>query len=73
MLYGGSDREIGERLKNYGIYGLQIRHRAIVVHLEHERSYKTQESIERNTHIRNKTRVQKVRWTPHGIVQGTSS
>ncbi|HYF69380.1 MAG TPA: glycosyltransferase family 2 protein [Ohtaekwangia sp.] len=69
MLYGGSDRELGERLVNYGLRGRQIRHRAIVVHLEHERSYKTRESMERNLLIRNNTRVQKVRWTPHGIVR----
>ena len=69
MLYGGSDREIGERLMNLGIYGRQIRHRAIVVHLEHERAYKTKESIDRNLNIRNKTKIQKVRWTSHGIVQ----
>ena len=70
MLYGGSDREIGERLQNIGIQGIQIRHRAIAVHLEHERAYKTKDSIERNINIRNKTKLQKVRWTPHGIVQG---
>lgn len=70
MLYGGSDREIGERLSNMGIYGIQIRHRAIVVHLEHERAYKTKDSIDRNLNIRNKTRLQKIRWTRHGIVQG---
>jgi glycosyltransferase involved in cell wall biosynthesis len=70
MLYGGSDREIGERLMNIGVYGIQIRHRAIVVHLEHERAYKTKDSIDRNLNIRNKTRLQKVRWTRHGIVQG---
>jgi glycosyltransferase involved in cell wall biosynthesis len=70
MLYGGSDREIGERLVNMGVYGVQIRHRAIVVHLEHERAYKTKDSIDRNLNIRNKTRLQKIRWTRHGIVQG---
>lgn len=69
MLYGGSDRELGERLINYGLRGRQIRHRAIVVHLEHERGYKTTESMERNLLIRNNTRVQKVRWTQHGIVR----
>jgi hypothetical protein len=55
---------------NIGIFGIQIRHRAIVVHLEHERVYKTKDSIDRNLNIRNKTRLQKARWTPHGIVQG---
>lgn len=69
MLYGGSDREIGERLVNYGITGKQIRHRAIVLHLEHSRGYMTKESIERNLLIRRNTRMHKIKWTSHGILQ----
>jgi glycosyltransferase involved in cell wall biosynthesis len=69
MQYGGSDREIGERLRNYGIEGKQIRHRAIVLHLDHPRGYMTDESIEKNLMIRKKTRRLKVSWTPHGIVK----
>jgi len=69
MQYGGSDREIGERLVNYGIQGKQIRHRAIVIHLDHPRGYKTKESIEKNILIRKDTRRLKIKWTPHGIVK----
>ncbi|MEO5599416.1 MAG: glycosyltransferase family 2 protein [Cyclobacteriaceae bacterium] len=69
MQYGGSDREIGERLMNYGVVGKQIRHRAIVLHLDHARGYKTDESIEKNVMIRKKTRKLKVSWTQHGIVK----
>lgn len=69
MKYGGSDREIGERLRNYGIVGKQVRHRAIVLHLDHARGYKTNESIERNLRIRKTTRQLKMSWTPHGIVK----
>jgi glycosyltransferase involved in cell wall biosynthesis len=69
MQYGGSDREIGERHRNYGIVGKQIRHRAIVLHLDHPRGYKTEESIEKNLKIRKKTKQLKVSWTPHGIVK----
>lgn len=69
MQYGGSDREIGERLINYGIMGKQIRHRAIVLHLDHPRGYKTEESIEKNVLIRKQTRQMKVSWTPYGIVK----
>lgn len=69
MQYGGSDREIGERLRNLGIVGKQIRHRAIVLHLDHPRGYKTDESIEKNLLIRKKTKALKVSWTPHGIVK----
>lgn len=67
MLYGGSDREIGERLVNLGIYGKQIRHRAIVLHLDHPRDYKTQESLDKNLSIRKTTRRLRIKWTPHGI------
>lgn len=69
MLYGGSDREIGERLTNYGVTGKQIRHRAIVVHLDHARGYKTKESIEKNLTIRRNTRANKIKWTSYGISQ----
>lgn len=69
MKYGGSDREIGERLVNLGIRGKQIRHRAIVLHLDHPRDYKTRESLEKNQLIRKNTRSSKVKWTPFGIVK----
>jgi glycosyltransferase involved in cell wall biosynthesis len=69
MQYGGSDREIGERLVNYGIMGKQIRHRAIVLHLDHSRGYKTNESIEKNLMIRKETKELKASWTPHGIIK----
>lgn len=69
MQYGGSDREIGERLNNYGITGKQIRHRAVVLHLDHPRGYKTKESIDKNLGIRKETRSSKSTWTPFGIVK----
>lgn len=67
MKYGGSDREIGERLTNYGVKGKQIRHRAIVLHLDHERGYKTKESIQANLAIRRNTRKNNVTETAYGI------
>lgn len=67
MKYGGPDRELGERLENHGIRGKQIRHRAVCVHLDHARGYKTAESVQRNLQIRAETRANKVTWTPHGI------
>lgn len=69
MQYGGADREMGERLVNYGVVGKQIRHRAIVLHLDHSRGYRTNDSIQKNTVIRKETREQKVSWTPHGIIK----
>ncbi|MEJ2791022.1 MULTISPECIES: glycosyltransferase family 2 protein [unclassified Pseudoxanthomonas] len=67
MKYGGPDRELGERLENHGVRGKQIRHRAVCVHLDHARSYKTSESIQRNLAIRAQTRAQRITRTPYGI------
>ncbi len=73
MQYGGPDRELGERLENKGIRGKQIRHRAICIHLDHARGYKTKESLERNLRIRKDTRRKKLTWTDHGIAQKVPS
>ncbi|MEO1053709.1 MAG: glycosyltransferase family 2 protein [Bacteroidota bacterium] len=67
MQYGGSDREIGERLFNYGVKGKQIRHRAICVHLDHSRGYKTKDSLSKNLAIRKTTKKDRVVRTPYGI------
>ncbi|RLD27057.1 MAG: glycosyl transferase family 2 [Bacteroidetes bacterium] len=69
MQYGGQDREIGERLFNYGIKSKQIRYNAVCVHLDHKRGYKTPESIEKNRSIRKHTRDTKIYRTPFGIVK----
>ena len=69
MQYGGQDRELGERLMNYGIEPKQIRYNAVVLHLDHPRGYKNQESIEKNLAIRKQTRERKLKWTPFGIVK----
>ncbi len=67
MLYGGQDREFGERLQNFGIKSKQIRYSAICVHLEHGRPYKTKESIRKNREIRNYVKKNKIIETPNGI------
>jgi glycosyltransferase involved in cell wall biosynthesis len=69
MQYGGADREIGERLVHLGVRGKQIRHRAVVLHLDHARGYKTQESIDRNLAIRREVRLRRLAWTPFGIAR----
>ncbi len=69
MQYGGQDRELGERLMNYGIKSKQIRYNAIVLHLDHPRGYKNEESIKKNRAIRRSTREEKKIWTPYGIVK----
>ncbi|SFE71547.1 glycosyltransferase family 2 protein [Thermophagus xiamenensis] len=67
MLYGGQDRELGERLINYGIKSKQIRYSAVCVHLEHGRPYKTKESIQRNKAIRAEVRRKNRFWMDDGI------
>jgi len=67
MQYGGADRELGERLANYGVTGLQIRHQAIVLHLDHKRGYKTPETMKKNRTIRDQVIDTKSVWCPNGI------
>ncbi len=38
--YGGLDREFGQRLENLGLRGRQVRHRAVLLHLHHDRPYR---------------------------------
>ncbi|QNK78895.1 glycosyltransferase family 2 protein [Winogradskyella sp. PAMC22761] len=67
MQYGGPDRELGERLVNFGMKTKQIRYKAIVLHLDHARGYKTQESLDRNLAIRAKVKKENLKWTEFGI------
>lgn len=53
---GGQDREFGARLENAGLRGLQVRHRAVLVHLDHGRPYRTEASIARNRETRESVR-----------------
>lgn len=69
MTYGGEDRELGERLMNYGVKPLQIRYSAICVHLHHERSYKTESAFQKNLKIRKETKTLKKTRTDYGINQ----
>ena len=48
MGYGGLDRALGYRLENLGVKGKQIRHRAICLHLHHERPYRDPEMVQHN-------------------------
>jgi len=52
MQYGGADRALGSRLENLGLKGKRARFRAVLVHLDHARPYKTRESIQKNKRIR---------------------
>lgn len=65
--WGGLDRELGERLEHAGVRGMQLRHRALVVHLDHGRGYKRPEAIARNRAIRDEVAAQRLTWTPAGL------
>lgn len=67
MKYGGEDREFGERLENMGVTGKQIRHKAVVLHLDHSRGYVTENDLVRNYNIRKVTKKNKVIKTSYGI------
>lgn len=67
MQYGGADRELGERLANSGITGLQIRYQAIVLHLDHKRGYKTPETMRKNRAIRDQVIASGSTWCANGI------
>ncbi|MEZ4853424.1 glycosyltransferase family 2 protein [Flavobacterium sp.] len=69
MQYGGLDREVGERLFNYGILGKQIRYSAICLHLDHKRSYATAETWQKNNAIRTFNKKHKIVKIEKGINQ----
>ena len=67
MQYGGQDREMGERLLNLGLKPMQIRHQAVLLHLDHKRGYKTPESLDKNKKLRADTKQSGITATPNGI------
>lgn len=69
MKYGGEDRELGERLVNKKITGIQIRYKAICIHLDHSRSYVNDVDWQRNYRIRKETKRNSAVWTDFGIIK----
>lgn len=67
MQYGGLDRELGVRLFNLGIFAKQIRYSAICLHLDHKRSYFSQEIWDKNVAIRHFSAKNNVIKTKNGI------
>ncbi len=67
MEYGGEDRELGERLENYGIKGKQIRYSTSCLHLDHARGYVNEKALALNKEIRKQTLENKAIWTNYGI------
>jgi glycosyltransferase involved in cell wall biosynthesis len=67
MQYGGEDRELGERLHNNGILSKQIRYSAICLHLEHDRSYSSNATWQKNNEIRKFNKLNKITYIQNGI------
>lgn len=69
MQYGGLDRELGERLFNYGTLGKQIRYSTICLHLDHKRGYATQETWQKNYAIRSYNKKHNIITIDKGLSQ----
>ncbi|MAZ71898.1 MAG: glycosyl transferase family 2 [Flavobacteriaceae bacterium] len=67
MQYGGEDRELGERLMNYGIHPVQARYSLVTMHLDHPQGYVKEEMLIKNKQIRKETKTQNSTWTPYGL------
>ena len=73
MQYGGLDREVGERLFNYGILAKQIRYAAVCLHLDHKRGYFNQEEWNKNLALRAFNIRNGITWIATGIVKDSDS
>lgn len=67
MQYGGLDREVGERLFNFGILSKQIRYSAVCLHLDHKRSYASSTTWEQNNAIRHYNKKHNVTSIENGL------
>jgi glycosyltransferase involved in cell wall biosynthesis len=67
MQYGGLDREVGERLFNFGILSKQIRYSAVCLHLDHKRGYAISETWTKNNAIRNFNKKHNVTFIENGL------
>ena len=71
MQYGGLDRELGERLWNYGHRSKQIRYSTVCLHLDHPRGYSKPEIWAKNRAIRKAVKETRSWWADNGIVKKT--
>jgi glycosyltransferase involved in cell wall biosynthesis len=69
LQWGGLDRELGERLTQAGIPSRQIRHQALVVHLDHPRGYKNPAGLAANRAIRDEVAARRLTRAPVGLDQ----
>lgn len=69
MGYGGLDRALGYRLENHGVRGRQIRHRAVCLHLHHDRPYRTDEGMRRNRALLDRIRRERLIRAERGLAE----
>jgi glycosyltransferase involved in cell wall biosynthesis len=69
MGYGGLDQALGYRLQNAGIAGRQARHRAVTMHLYHDRPYRDASVVARNREIMKRIRRDKETRARTGIAE----
>ena len=69
MGYGGLDQALGYRLQNAGIKGRQARHRAVTMHLHHDRPYKDPEVVRANRAIMKRIRQNGERRARTGLAE----
>ncbi|MDO4570093.1 MAG: glycosyltransferase family 2 protein [Planctomycetia bacterium] len=67
MEYGGLDVELGCRLENLGIRARQVRYSIFCLHLDHDRPYRTPETLAKNRKIIRNTCRKKIVRAPHGL------
>jgi len=67
MQYGGLDRELGERLWNFGHKSRQIRYSTVCLHLDHARGYSKPEIWAKNRAIRKSVKQNGTFWAVNGI------
>lgn len=67
MQYGGLDRELGERLWNYGHKSKQIRYSTVCLHLDHARGYSRPEIWAKNRAIRKAVKDNRTSRAENGI------
>ncbi len=70
LVYGGQDKELGERLKNAGLRAKSVRYTTPALHLFHGRPYDNRSGRTANRDQINKTRKDKLNWTERGIIKG---
>ena len=69
MGYGGLDRALGYRLENAGVRGIQVRHRAVTLHLHHDRPYRDPEMVRRNRELLARIRSEGLVRAEQGIAE----